>query len=616
MATTSCGKLGLAGLTAVLMLGASVTATLAQTTGRIVTFGDSLSDNGNLPAGLAPPAPYLGGRFSNGITWTEIISGGSQGKPLSTFTTTGNVNLALGGSRSDNAANLSGPIPSIPTQIATFSALGGTYGSKDLVTLQGGANNIFQYFTAAGAGATQVGIVTAATTAATSLTGSAQTLASAGARRILVSNLPDIGASPQFNATATGVQSGSLASATFNDTLNSGIRALAAANPGTEFVQMDWSGLFKAVVKNASAFGFTNTTASCVATTACVTGSTATQNTYLFWDSVHPTAAGHRIIAQYASVLLAPQSTAANAAPIGEVGIRARQSAVDDVFDRTSGWARGQFTAQNGVYANVTGSFADVDAHGATPGYRVQLGGVRAGLDRKTGDVLVGGSAGVALGEIGGSALKADVNTYDADVYAAWLKGPLYVSGQAGVSLATFDTDRFVGVGPITATGTTRSLQSNAAAEAGVLAKFGATTVVPSARINYIHANVDSFDEKGDILKMSFESRTINAFFASARVKATTPVGIGLMDGAAFAEVGYERLLTSSGNSINASFIDNTAFAFSTSTGNPLARGFNAKVGVDGKIGDTTHVALSYGVALQDGSGVAHTGAGQIKVPF
>ena len=76
------------------------------------------------------------------------------------------------------------------------------------------------------------------------------------------------------------------------------------------------------------------------------------------------------------------------------------------------------------------------------------------------------------------------------------------------------------------------------------------------------------------------------------------------------------RLLTSSGNTINASFVDNTAFPFSTSAGNPLAKGFNAKVGVDGKWGESTNISLSYGVALQDGHGVAHTGQAQIKVPF
>ena len=38
------------------------------------TFGDSLSDNGNLFAftfGTQPPPPYVGGRFSNGLVFPE-----------------------------------------------------------------------------------------------------------------------------------------------------------------------------------------------------------------------------------------------------------------------------------------------------------------------------------------------------------------------------------------------------------------------------------------------------------------------------------------------------------------------------------------------------------------
>lgn len=583
---------------------------------RIVTYGDSLSDNGNLPVGLAPPPPYNGGRFTNGITWTEILSGGSQGKPLSTFTTTGNVNLALGGARSDSAANLLGPIPGVPAQIQTFQVLGGTYGAKDLVTIQGGANNIFQYFTTAGAGANQAGITSTSIDAANALSASVQTLTSNGARRILVGNLPDLGSAPQFNTTASGQQGGSLATQVFNTQLDANIRALAAANPQVNYIQMDWAGLFRAVINNAAAFGYTNTTQACTAVISCVTGSAAVQNRFVFWDAVHPTATGHQILAQYASLLLAPEATTARIAPLSDVAIRSRQDAADDVFDRASGWARGQFSRQNGAYVKATGSYADVDARGGTPAYRTQLGGLRAGLDRANGNVLLGGSVGISTGEIGGSSLNADVNAYDIDVYATWLNGPLFVTGQGGASAVTFDTSRHVGLGPITATGSTTSWQGSAALEAGVIARFGALTVVPSGRINYIHANVRGFDERADILAMSFRDRTVDAFFASGRVRASTPVALGLGDSNAFAEVGYEGLLSSSGNTVSASFVNNTAFPFSTAVGNPLARGFNAKVGVDGRIGEQTSIAVTYGIALQDGVGIAHLGNAQIKVPF
>lgn len=56
----------------------------SQTANRTFTaqysFGDSLSDTGNLFAGTSalgapnPPAPYFQGRFANGLGWTELLS--------------------------------------------------------------------------------------------------------------------------------------------------------------------------------------------------------------------------------------------------------------------------------------------------------------------------------------------------------------------------------------------------------------------------------------------------------------------------------------------------------------------------------------------------------------
>ena len=49
----------------------------AQTYSRLVVFGDSLSDNGNLyliSGGTQPPSPpYYQGRFSSGQVWTERL---------------------------------------------------------------------------------------------------------------------------------------------------------------------------------------------------------------------------------------------------------------------------------------------------------------------------------------------------------------------------------------------------------------------------------------------------------------------------------------------------------------------------------------------------------------
>ena len=103
------------------------------------------------------------------------------------------------------------------------------------------------------------------------------------------------------------------------------------------------------------------------------------------------------------------------------------------------------------------------------------------------------------------------------------LSGPFYVAGQGGVSTTRFDAiKRSNGFGPETATSETGSYQLSAGAEAGVIGKFGVVTLVPAARLQYVHANVDGFAENG-LLANAFDSRSIDAVTGSVRVKASVP---------------------------------------------------------------------------------------------
>lgn len=120
-------------------------AASAQTYGRLVVFGDSLSDNGNLYAasGNTAPAspPYFQGRFSNGPVFTELLGFTALRGAIPTSAVSGSVNFAYGGSRTDN--NVAFP-PGMRQQLTTYLGRGGTFGSGDLVSILGGANNIFQ----------------------------------------------------------------------------------------------------------------------------------------------------------------------------------------------------------------------------------------------------------------------------------------------------------------------------------------------------------------------------------------------------------------------------------------------------------------------------------------
>ncbi|MFW2344966.1 MAG: SGNH/GDSL hydrolase family protein, partial [Brevundimonas mediterranea] len=127
----------------------------AQTYNRLVVFGDSLSDNGNLylaSGGTQPPSPpYYQGRFSTGPVFTELLGFNAVNF---TGSVSGSINYAFGGARTDASA---GPPPGMLTQLAAYTSRGGTFGSNDLVSVLGGANDIFQGLPAAGASASPVG---------------------------------------------------------------------------------------------------------------------------------------------------------------------------------------------------------------------------------------------------------------------------------------------------------------------------------------------------------------------------------------------------------------------------------------------------------------------------
>jgi outer membrane lipase/esterase len=603
---------------AAVTVAVSTITTAAVGQGRIITFGDSLSDNGNLFATTGnPPAPY-NQRFTNGLVWTELLSGGSQTSPFQGTGVGGNTNLAFGGSRTDGAFNLNGPIPSIPTEIASFFAFGGTIKPTDLVTLQGGPNNIFQYFTLAGAGATVAGITTTSVGAANDLSSSAVQLTVLGAKRILVGNIPDIGAAPSFNGSPQTSGAATLATNIYNAQLDANIKALAAANPGTNYIQMDWNALFRAVTANPAAFGYSNTTSSCIATAACVTGSKAAQNHFVFWDGVHPTQTGHSILAAYANLLINPQSGAARAAPLGEVATYARLNAADEVLDRGAGWARGVYGRENGFYAQLTGTHGSHDGSTASPSYNFTLGGARLGFDRRFGSTLVGAAVGVGLGELGGSNLKSDVAVYDGDVFATTLFGPLYLTAQAGGSFTQYDSlRRATGLGPVIGTANgADARQFGTNLEAGIILKTGALSIIPSARVGYVDARVGSFAETSELLAIAFEERSLSSGTASARLRAVYDLSFGRFGGTAFGEVGYEKFFSQSADAISARFVNNTAQPFSTTVSDVAARGLNFKVGVDGKISQTMALSLQYGLSLEDGQGQIHTGQARVKVPF
>ena len=285
----------------------------AQRFSGVVSFGDSLSDAGNVglaqnPAGgpsqsfTTNPDPVMVELLARhfGFTQTPSAIGGTN------FAWGGACSLAATGPTTPPCSNPL--VPRLGAQITQHLGAGNAANPNALYTVWMGANDIFGALPGWGANpataqaAAQAGGVTIATATVQQI----GRLQAAGARNIVVLNLPNLGATPQFSSgpLAAAGPLGSLSAIAYNQALSAGLSQL-----GTGIIPINVFGLVDEVRANPGAFGLTNVTgtacniaalpgnSSLFCSRAALVNPTAA-DTFLFADGVHPTGAAHRLLAQ------------------------------------------------------------------------------------------------------------------------------------------------------------------------------------------------------------------------------------------------------------------------------------------------------------------------------
>jgi outer membrane lipase/esterase len=297
----------------------------------LYVFGDSLSDTGNnavvfdvvgasqsLPPGtlrtypptpsnsFIPSYPYVGSDvYSNGPVWA---SGFASALGLSAAPSlTGGTNYAYGGARVGPLGNPNPFVdfpnnfpPSLTTQVATFlGGSGGNAPSDALYVVAGGGNDARDIITKAAADIASnlnptAGILAGAQAYASYVDAMVNSLEGSGAKDIVVWNAPNAGLGPAIIANgASGL--GTLVTFLMNQALSAALADDIA--DATDNVRIfDLFGFSTAVATNPGAFGLVNVTDACSAD-ANIVDCAKNQYNYFFWDGIHPTAAGHRLIA-------------------------------------------------------------------------------------------------------------------------------------------------------------------------------------------------------------------------------------------------------------------------------------------------------------------------------
>lgn len=296
-------------------------------------FGDSLSDTGNVSALASflsggavkypPVPPYFPGRFSNGPVWVEDLAkmlglpsasaaAGATLGPLHgnlVVPGQGGHNYAIGGARTGVGGASEFDVLGIPTGINTqvdffLHQKAGPVDPGALYIVQGGLNNIRDAALLSNKAARDMVAAAAAQDIKTAVT----KLAGAGAKEFLILNAPDLGLTPEARIVRGNAAAATDASNVFNTNLSALIKQVGA-NPNLTIFNVDVFSLLSAVSQDAlqhggATFGLTNATTPCFAGPAGSPGADCAVS--IFADELHPTAAGHAILANAALSAVQP----------------------------------------------------------------------------------------------------------------------------------------------------------------------------------------------------------------------------------------------------------------------------------------------------------------------
>lgn len=267
----------------------------------IYIFGDSLSDTGNVfnaTNGLIPPSPtYFHGRFSNGPVWVEYLAS-DLGLKFNQ-----NTNFAFGGATTGTENIGLATLPGLQQQIESFKLSHIAVNPNSVYILWAGINDYLKYF---------FNDVPNPADIVANLSIAVKTLAEAGAKNILVVNLPDLG---KFPVTGGDKQASDLLRAltkTHNSILNIQLKLLSQAlSSDINIILVDVNSLFNRIISNPGEFGLTNVTDSCLSRDLSIVSIGVPNQSvlcipeqFLFWDQIHPTTITHKLIAELALSLL------------------------------------------------------------------------------------------------------------------------------------------------------------------------------------------------------------------------------------------------------------------------------------------------------------------------
>lgn len=497
-------------LAAMMSATAMAVPAAAQRFDKVVAFGDSYADIGNVKslltnAGLGAfydSRTYPTGRFSGGTNFVDTIAT-AYGVPQ--------ANYAIGGAQAGTGnVAAQGLLPGFQQQWTAFTQGGSTYtnvalteplyvsgvattipsgglhfAADDLAVFSVGGNDARGYRIGGG---TVAGAAAAAAITASAATTGLDALVSRGIRH-LVWTSGDVG---QL-AEAIG-QPSAAAGTAFSVAYNAQMQTVLApiARSGVQVAYVDITTVGTTVRTDPARFGFTDTIHACPQT--CI-GNPALQSQYLFYvDGVHLTSAGFALVGAYAvNQLDAPYTLRA----VGDLPLIEARRFGQDMGNRLD-LARGG-SAHDGlsVFGNFDAAHQRRAADATANGYDYNARGGLGGVEYTAGPSTAGLIFSYARGKIdGGGDDRVRGRSYQIGGYAVADPGTFFSQGYVGYGWHRLDVRRTGVADPLTADPHATSL--SAGGRVGWLPPMRFGRIGPVVGLDYAHARVKGYSEGGD----------------------------------------------------------------------------------------------------------------------
>ncbi len=539
-------------------------------------FGDSLSDSGNIS--IVEGLPQIM-RFTTNPGFTAVEDIGNFFGLATNPSLRGGTDFAFGGAGvNTDSPGTPSSIPTETQQITSYLAANPQLSGSELYTVFGGANDIFYHGTAVAAGefaaAHSAGLSPAAASAFATAIAQAEGVAApesaaqalsaiqsaaaqevtlignlqkAGARYIIVFNLPNTSLTPSA-VSAEQLVPGTIAeqstlSTTFNSVLNAGL-----ANAKVGIIPVNTFALFNEVLANPTAYGFVNTTVPACTTSSSLNCTPLTlvnptaASDFLFADGVHPTTTTHALFAQVVeSEIIAPQ----------QISLLAEEPLATIEAERNAVGAQllaDQQDPSPGVHLFASGGYVGQRFSGQryTPSAHDDDGLITAGVDyRLNPQANIGAelSGGTASEDLNGQLRHFQTDTISGSIFGQYVRGPAYLGGQASYGdLHVHDIQRLFKIGPATRVenGDVDGETSSASFTTGYWFGAPALRVGPFITGAYERVHLDQYDEAGqDSTAMTFGAQTRESLIGEggARVQGSLPFRNVLLH--PYAEIAY-----------------------------------------------------------------------------